>query len=214
MALPLAALSCVLPLSAQGLDLTARGGALGQNVRIDVRNGQAGSLLVLVFSLQRATVPFSQFDPSDSRSLGIGLDSWLLGVLDPAGSFSVNPSLPGDPRYAGLSLGLQAATLPGVAHLVDGLSDVAAVPVGIGGAFGDDDERAAGVRDGNPPGRRRGVDRRRREWHPAVPARHQHHRDLGSHDAHAARGTQHARRTLIAYADAVAGRALPAGRRR
>ena len=121
-------------LPAQNLKMNTCGGAVGQNLQIDVTNGQANAVLLHVMSLQRALIPLSLIDPSESRSLGLQPDLVLINLLDAAGSYSTVFSIPNNPALSG-TLVHQALTLVGLTLAFDEVSEVVTTPYGIGTAF-------------------------------------------------------------------------------
>ena len=126
-------LAATLP--SQALTFTGCGGALGQSIHYGVHNGQANGLLLFVTSLHRAHIPLAAFDPGDPRVLRVAPDSLIIGLLDAAGSFTLDVPLPNNPALSGFPLANQVATGPGTTTIVDQLSEVLVVPVRTGGMF-------------------------------------------------------------------------------
>ena len=100
-----------------------------------MHNGQANGLLLFVTSLHRAHIPLAAFDPGDPRVLRVAPDSLIIGLLDAAGSFTLDVPLPNNPALSGFPLANQVATGPGTTTIVDQLSEVLVVPVRTGGMF-------------------------------------------------------------------------------
>ncbi|MCZ6599038.1 MAG: hypothetical protein O7B99_15480 [Planctomycetota bacterium] len=107
-------------------DLTRSGGILGQSVTMSLQ-GDPGEMYFLGISFNTGPTPLSLLDPSDPRSIDLGLDllaSWPSGTLDGSGQAVINASIPATPGLQGLPFHSQFITLPGVATVVDEISNL------------------------------------------------------------------------------------------
>jgi hypothetical protein len=104
--------------------LVRSGGALGGNL-IYAISGQPLQFYALVPSLTTGPTPLALLEPSDPRSLDVGLDlsaTWRVGPLGPSGSTLTTYALPLSSALQGLVLYAQAVTLPGTSGLFDDLT--------------------------------------------------------------------------------------------
>ncbi len=123
---------------AQGaLKLAKRGSTLGKSLLLSLA-GDPNETFLLLPSLTSGPTRLSLVDPSDPRSLSVGLDLLFLarvGALGGTGKASHALALPADPVLQGTMLHWQALTLPGKAHLVDDISNPALTCLGLSGSF-------------------------------------------------------------------------------
>ena len=124
----LAACLTAAPLAAQfDYDLEKRtSGRLGQDLVIDVVNGPATSLVLMIPSTTGGPTPLSLIDPIDPRALAVGVDLIsLMSVLttDAAGNASYSLPLPNTPSISGYELHWQTASLLFGATLIGELSN-------------------------------------------------------------------------------------------
>ena len=135
-----AALSAGLAV-AQTPELTVRGGSLGGTIELELRGGQFGQVGLIFMSFSPGPTPLSLLDPTDSRSLSVGLD--LIGLtlngpllLPPV--FTPPPiPVPNMPAIIDAGMFFHGASLPGATHLIDQLSDPRAFRFGAPNTFRD-----------------------------------------------------------------------------
>ena len=133
----LSALALTAICSGQGtfnLDKGPPAGTLGASLRLNISNAPTG--LVLLFpSLSAGPTPVSIVDPSDPRSLNIGLDlatNLVILVANGFGQTFTSLPLPGDPTFNGTVLHWQAVTL-GTTSLVGDISNNVVAQLGTPG---------------------------------------------------------------------------------
>jgi N-acetylneuraminic acid mutarotase len=131
-------LAAASPLAAQydfNLDKVTAG-TLGQSLDLQVRNAPASYPCLVIPSFTAGPTPLSLLDPTDPRSLEVGID--LLGNLavlltSPTGTGAVSTPLPNDPSFQGAALHWQAVTFPGLTTTIDELSNPVRAQVGLPG---------------------------------------------------------------------------------
>ena len=122
--------------SAQEAVLTWSNGVLGSAITYDM-TGPPGQLTYLVPSFSIGPTPLALFDPSDPRSLDVGIDLVKfaqIGFLTPTSSATL--PLPPFPVLSGLHLRAQYGTIDtsmSTPTLVDKLSNVAVFVLGMSG---------------------------------------------------------------------------------
>jgi hypothetical protein len=89
---------CAPALRAQSTLLTRQGGTIGQQLTWTVKAPKAWFFLP---SLTTGPVPLAALDPSDPRSLAIGLDLIALSAVGPAGTHQLPIPIPNDPGFLG-----------------------------------------------------------------------------------------------------------------
>lgn len=105
-------------------------GRIGQNYTLAF-SGAPNNAVLLIASLTNGPTPLSLLDPADPRVLQVGLDLvalWQSGA-GPSGTFT--QATPNSPNLHGLTLQHQAVALPGSPFLIDKISSVAAVQLGV-----------------------------------------------------------------------------------
>jgi hypothetical protein len=127
----------LVPAAQAQIQLTVSDGVLGAAAHFQLQAAPGTPLFGLLPSFQGGPTPLSILDPNDPRVLGVGLDLLpllTLGSLSPAGQATVDYPLPASPVLAGLVLYTQAVTLPGVATLVDQVSNRTSLVLGLPGS--------------------------------------------------------------------------------
>lgn len=124
----LVAFLTVAPLAAQfDFDLEKRTSArLGQDLVLDVVNGPAMSLVLVIPSATSGPTPLALINPVDTRSLAVGVDFIdLMSVLvtDGNGDASYSLPLPNNPSISGYELHWQTASLLFGATLIGEISN-------------------------------------------------------------------------------------------
>ena len=120
-------------LAAQTATLTRAGGVLGFTADFQLQ-GDPGEIFILMPSLTNGPTPLSIFDPSDARSLAVGLDQmpiWTIGFLDGAGQAFASYSLPADIALHDIPVFAQFITWPGNPTKVDDISNYTAFPTSM-----------------------------------------------------------------------------------
>jgi hypothetical protein len=125
---------CAPALRAQSTLLTRQGGTIGQQLTWTVKAPKAWFFLP---SLTTGPVPLAALDPSDPRSLAIGLDLIALSAVGPAGTHQLPIPIPNDPGFSGTRIRAQFFTLPGSTYLVDELSNPVSSLLHNGGSWYD-----------------------------------------------------------------------------
>ena len=144
---PLLALAPFAPIAAPAgaqLDLAFQGGALGGGL-VYTLQGDATQAYFLLISLQTGPTPLAPLDPSDPRSLEVGLDliqHAASGTLTAPGfTGSIHYGVPSNSGLVGTALHAQGFTFPGEIFTVDDISDrvsfAMAPPSGAHLALGD-----------------------------------------------------------------------------
>jgi N-acetylneuraminic acid mutarotase len=115
-------------LAAQGdFDLDKQtSGALGGVLHLQVANAAPSWPLLLMVSATAGPTPVALLDPADPRSVAVGLDllgNWSVQLTSGAGGAAVAVPLPGNAAFQGFVFHWQAATLPGAATFLDGISN-------------------------------------------------------------------------------------------
>ena len=117
--------SVFLSLSASAqLTLARNGGTIGQSLTIEVA-GKANAAFFLLPSATAGPTPLKLLDPTDPRSLEVGLDLTSLIVV---GVLTTQPTkvaypIPNVPGFAGLTLYFHAFSFPGTKYLVSDVSN-------------------------------------------------------------------------------------------
>jgi hypothetical protein len=124
----LAACLTAAPLAAQfDYDLEKRTSArLGQSLVLDVVNGPATSLVLVIPSATGGPTALSLIDPIDPRALAVGVDlisSMSVLITDGNGHASYSLALPNSPSISGFELHWQTASLLFGATLIGELSN-------------------------------------------------------------------------------------------
>ncbi len=125
------------PPSRAALKLAKKGSTLGKSLLLTLQ-GDPNETFLLLPSLTSGPTRLSMVDPSDPRSLSVGLDLLFLarvGVLGGTGKASHSLALPADPVLQGTILHWQALTLPGRPRLVDDISNPALTCLGLSRSF-------------------------------------------------------------------------------
>ena len=140
----LALCALAVPAGAQ-VELAWSEGLLGANLAYTVDAPAGAPLAILVPSFETGPTPLALLDPTDPRTLDVGLDLFALATvtpLDPAGDASLSFALPAAPALAGRVLYSQAVTVPGAQTVVGGISNRVQFVLGFSGnsypALGDD----------------------------------------------------------------------------
>lgn len=127
--------------SAQSLELDVVGGSLPGDVTMEIHPAlYPFELMFIVPSLTTGPTPISIFDPSDPRSLSIGLDLLELAwpVVADLNQVATNQfALPASPVLIGQSLFYQAVTFRFQQTILDRLSNVTVTQFGNTGQFQD-----------------------------------------------------------------------------
>ncbi len=139
---PLAAAALISPVLAQSsFGLTVTGGSVPGPIDLGagpfIPNGVFGVVLV---SLQSTSIPLFVFDPADTRSLSVGLESGFLSsfgpVTDGSGMYTgTSFSLPNQPSFIDGVLHFQSTYIPGPQFFLGPLSFPQAVRLGPAGSF-------------------------------------------------------------------------------
>lgn len=101
-------------------------GTLGGTLTVEVQNAGANQLFGVMMSYSGGPTAIAPFDPSDTRSVAVGLDlttNWYVLSTDASGSRTIDTPLPNDPVFQGDVLHWQCASLPGTATILDGISN-------------------------------------------------------------------------------------------
>ncbi len=131
-------LLCTILAAQDDLLVKPCGGGIGRTLLLEISGGNPSESCFLATSLQRASIPLSNFDGMDPRTIRVGLDLPALHLflrLDSQGRLKLAFPLPNDSGLIGLATLHQAATYPGKATLADEVSDVSVVLYGQGGGF-------------------------------------------------------------------------------
>lgn len=127
------ALALVASTTAQNAELTIDGGSLGSPLSYRLSNAGANKAFIMLFSLQRGSLPLALIDPGDPRFVRVGLELGginVIGGLDATGTASFTVPLPPDSNLIGLSLLHQALSLPGTTRKIHEVSGVAVAILG------------------------------------------------------------------------------------
>jgi hypothetical protein len=137
----LASVALALALPAQSIDLAVEGGSIGGQLQIRMSGGTPGQVGFIFLSFNPGPTPLAFLDPSDPRSLSVGLDLLSLtiaSVLLVPPEIVVPPlPIPNSPALIDGAMFFQAATVPGFTNLVDQLSVPRAVRFGPSNGFRD-----------------------------------------------------------------------------
>lgn len=118
-----------------GVGLVRSDGVLGSNLQYDL-TGDPGELFVLLPSTSTGPTPLAIIDPTDARSLDVGIDLLsvvTIGSLGALGQTSVAYPLPLDPALSGVPIFAQLMTIPGPTTLIDEISSLNSVTLGMHG---------------------------------------------------------------------------------
>ncbi len=134
-------LSAILASAALGQDssdlsLRWSGGVLGWSWTLELEGAPQG-LYLLAPSFESGPTPLALVDPTDPRSLEVGLDLlqfWRFGQLDAFGAAQEVYLLPPTAGLVGADVRAQALEVPGSAGLVGSLSEVAQVRLSLLGS--------------------------------------------------------------------------------
>ncbi|MGE0143275.1 MAG: Kelch repeat-containing protein [Planctomycetota bacterium] len=100
-------------------------GSLGQSLILGYDQAPAGASLLFMFSVGSGPIPLAAIDPSDPRSLAVGLEfagSWQVTNTG-TGAGGLALPIPNTPALAGGLLHLQALTFPGTSLVFGALSN-------------------------------------------------------------------------------------------
>jgi hypothetical protein len=127
---------------AQGLELEVRGGTLPGQIDMSLRGGLPfQQWAAIILSVTTGPTPLALLDPTDPRSLRVGLELLDIAQIGPflANGAFTPPSLPipNNPSLLDQRLLFQGLSLPSQTRLVDEVSAPRAVWFGPGGVFSD-----------------------------------------------------------------------------
>lgn len=126
--------------SAQALQLDVTGGSLPGTVVADAHPGVvADDIVLIVPSLTTGPIPLALLDPTDPRSLDVGLELNTIwgGLVAIGGHFTVNLPLAADPTLVDVPLYFQSLTVVWTPTLFGRLSNTNVVRFAAAGAFRD-----------------------------------------------------------------------------
>lgn len=128
-------LALVAPSASADVGLKRTGGVLGQTLHYDL-SGDSGELFVFLPSTTLGPTPLALIDPTDPRSLDVGINlisAMVVGSLGLTGQSSLTFPLPADPALSGVPIHAQLMTLPGMPTLIDEISSRNSVVLGLHG---------------------------------------------------------------------------------
>jgi hypothetical protein len=118
------------------LDKTSAG-TLGSSLNLAIQGAPANSLFFSMPSFTAGPTPVALVDPSDPRSVQVGLDlssSWTIGFTDGNGAGGIGLGLPNIPSLAGTVMHWQTVTVPGSSGLIGQISNDVVAQLGSSGS--------------------------------------------------------------------------------